>query len=128
MRRGLALWLLLSLPLAASAATAPFAELLQQTREELRQEQRSGAQRIARFRQQRDARAALLASARAELAAAQQRQAELLAADAANQSRLQELRPLVEKRTGDLRELSGLARQTARASAEALAASMDAAR
>ncbi len=46
----------------------------------------------------------------------------------ANQSRLQELRPLVEKRTGDLRELSGLARQTARASAEALAASMDAAR
>lgn len=120
------LCLLTLAPLSATAA--PLDELLQQVRTQLQQDKRLADARIERFKERRDERAKLLAQARAELDAQRLRRTELQASLEQQQTRLEQLRPQLQQRIGNLREVFGLVRQSARESAESLAASMDAAR
>lgn len=119
----------LVLVLASSAAPAGSLEaLLQQVREELKQERADGKARIERFRQKRDQQSQLLAQAKTALEVERARSQELTATRDENHARIGELKTKLDRQLGELSEVFGSVRQVSRESAESLASSMTASR
>lgn len=102
------------LPAAAADSAADLQQLLQSVREHARAERAEQRARVNTFLEARNQRRALLAEAKAKLERAQRRREQLRADFQANTANLAELKAELTDKSGDLGELFGAARQTAR--------------